>query len=417
MNKESKQSGGDERPLVVSLCGTFLKPEMQSVYRQVVNLGRVRTVVFTEVRSCGEMFPFQPLVVMEKQVRPRLRGNFILRFWYKYIIRQWPPPRPINREVRPYYPYNLPDLLGQWQPSLVHVYYGHKAVKYRSMLKAWGGPWIVSFHGVDVVKFHDRPGYGEKMRRVFAEARLVLARSQSLLDKLAELGCPVEKLRLNRTPIPFDGIEVGIREAPEDGCWRFVQASRLIEKKGLFTTLKALAVVCESYPKVKFVLCGDGPVRERFEEAVLVAGLAGNVEMKGWLDQDQLRMEFERAHVFLHPSELTANEDQEGIPNAMLEAMASGLPVIATWHGGIPEAVHDGEDGLLVSEKRPEELAAAMLRMMGEPGLLETLSIGAASSVRGQFGLRSQVDRLENCYFEAIEVDHPREGGEQVGEG
>jgi len=404
MNKEQHQSVDEQRPLVVSLCGTFLKPEMQSVYRQVANLVRTRTVVFTEVRSSEELFPFDPLVVMEKQIRPRLRGNFILRFWYKHIIKQWPPPRPINREVRPYHPYNLPDLLGQWQPQLVHVYYGHKAVKYHSMLKAWGGPWIVSFHGVDVVKFIDRPGYRKKMQRVFDDAQLVLARSQSLLDKLAQLGCPPEKLRLNRTPIPLDGIEATVRKPPEDGRWRLVQACRLIEKKGLFTTLKALRIVRQSHPGVKFILCGEGPVRERFEAEVAAAGLQDNVEMMGWLDQPSLRREFARAHAFLHPSELTANEDQEGIPNAMLEAMASGLPVIATWHGGIPEAVDDGKDGLLVPEKQPEQLAGAICRMIEQPELLGQLSKEAARSVRRQFGLQSQIGLMEDCYFEAIEA-------------
>ena len=180
----------DPRPLVASLCGTFLKPEMQSVYRQITGLRDHRTLVLTEQRTNPDQFPFEPVIEMDKIIRPRLRGNFLLRFWYKYVIRQWPPPRPINKEVKPYYPYNLPDILAREQPALVHVYYGHKAVKYRSMLKAWGGPWIVSFHGVDVAKFFDRPGYAEKMAKVFSEAKLVLGRSQSLLAKLESLGCP-----------------------------------------------------------------------------------------------------------------------------------------------------------------------------------------------------------------------------------
>jgi len=304
----------------------------------------------------------------------------------------------------------MPDLLARHDPALVHVYYGHKAVKYHEMLLAWGGPWIVSFHGVDVVKFFDQDGYAEQMKAVFRDAHLVLARSRSLLDKLEELGCPPEKLRLNNTPIPFDDSQTFVREAPADGQWRIVQASRLIPKKGLFTTLEALKAMVKEWPRLKFVLCGDGPSRKSFEAAVAEAGLQDNVEMLGWLDQDQLRDEFRRGHVFWHPSELTDTEDQEGVPNAMLEAMAAGMPVVATLHGGIPEAVTDGKDGLLVPEKSPVELAAAGLRLLGDPELLADLSRGAAESVRENFGLQSQVAVLEDCYDEAVRVARPDAG-------
>ncbi|MFN0128864.1 MAG: glycosyltransferase [Verrucomicrobiales bacterium] len=393
----------DARPLVVSLCGTFLKPEMQSIYRQVTGLRRFRTMVFTEQVENATMFPFEPVVVMEKRVRPRARGNFILRFWYKYVVRQWPPPRPITRQPE-YFPYNLPDQLAVHRPALVHVYYGHKAVKYLDMLVKWGGPFVVSFHGVDVVKFVDRPGYVDELRRVFAEARIVLARSQSLLDRLRDLGCPGEKLRLNRTPIPLDAIEFCERQPPSDGEWRLLQACRLIPKKGLYTTLKALPAVIAKFPRVRFVLCGTGPEEARFAAKVESLGLRDHVIMRGWVSQADLLREFQAAHIFLHPSELTASGDQEGVPNSMLEAMAAGLPVVATRHGGIPEAVTDGEDGQLVAEKDAEALAEALGSMMANPERLARFSRQAAASVRSRFGAESAVAALEDCYAEALRV-------------
>ncbi len=400
MNPNSAQKQGDSRPLVVSLCGTYLKPEMQSIYRQLVNLRDHRTAVFTERLEPHEQFPLESVIVMEKQNRPRAKGNFILRFWYKYVRKQWPPPRPITREPE-YHPYNLPVLLRSWNPELVHVYYGHKAVKYLPMLEAWGGKFIVSFHGVDVVKFMDKPGYAEQMKRVFEKASLVLARSGSLLERVEALGCSREKLRLNHTPIPFDDIESTVRTIPSDGKWRLVQACRLIAKKGLFTTLEALEEVVKTYPELTFSVCGKGPVQDDFIRIAGERGLGGNIRVLGWLDQEALRAEYLASHVFLHPSELTETDDQEGIPNSMLEAMASGLPVVATEHGGIPEGVTHGHDGLLVSEKSPNELAAALLKLLGDAELLSALSRNAAISVRENFGLESQVRNLEACYKEA----------------
>ena len=403
-NSTQNRAADSAPPLVISLCGTFLKPEMQSIYRQVAGLTRFRTTVYTERESNRKQFPFDPVFVMEKRRRPRPRGNFLLRFWYKYVVRQWPPPRPINKLTKPYYPYNLPDLLAADNPALVHVYYGHKAVKYRKMLKAWGGPWIVSFHGVDVAKYTDGPGYTDALQKVFAEARLVLARSESLLKRLTELGCPPEKARLNRTPLPLDKLPVFERTLPTDGTFRLLQASRLIAKKGLFTTLEALALLKPEFPRLQFILCGEGPDKGRLMQTAADKGLTDMIQFVGWLDQESLRRELAAAHLFLHPSETTAELDQEGVPNSMLEAMATGLPVVATHHGGIPEAVTHGKDGLLVPEKSPTELANAIRSLLSDGTLWQTLAHNAAQNSRASFGASASLAALENAYAEAIQT-------------
>ncbi len=402
-----------DKPLVASVCGTFLKPEMQSIYRQVVGLRRFRTIVFTEERKHPDLFPFEPLEVMTKLARPKPRGNFALRFYYKYVVKQWPPPVRIEKDVKPYYPFDLLPRLDQHQPDLIHVYYGHKAVTYRNILLKTEIPFVVSFHGVDVAHFRaakdDAPdskfaGQEEAFESVLDRARLVLARSQSLLDELASLGVPREKLRLNRTPIPLAGIEARVRQAPADGAWRLVQACRLIPKKGILTAIEALKPVVERWPNLKYILCGTGPQESAIREAAEAAGLADQVELRGWMDQEELRAELDRAHVFLHPSELTETSDQEGVPNSMLEAMAAGLPVVATRHGGIPEAVESGADGILVREKSPERLSAAILELLDSPARLEEWSRQARESVVQNYGEASSIAALEAAYAEALQL-------------
>ncbi len=400
-------AGADPRPLVISVCGTFLKPEMRSIYRQVTGLQRVRSVVYTQSHENRTLFPY-PAVVKMTKLHHRTKGNFLIRFWYKYVVRQWPPPVVINKYVGPCHPYDMPERLRADQPDLVHVYYGHKAVRFLGMLKDWGGPWIVSFHGVDAAKFLDQPGYLEQLREVFQIALLVLARSQSLLDRLRHLGCPPEKLRLNRTPIPLGHLPFLQRGAPADGAWRLVQACRLIPKKGILTTLEALKTVIRTWPHLRYVLCGEGPQTEDIQARVVQLGLENHVELRGWLGPEALHEEYQRAHLFLHPSELTPEADQEGIPNSMLEAMATGLPVIATRHGGIPEAVTSGEDGLLVAERSPAELAAALLQVLGDDNLRARLGANAARTVRERFGDEAQVARLEDLYFEAMTAARPQ---------
>ena len=417
------------KPVVASLCGTFLKPEMQSVYRQITGLRRHRTVVLTERHIHPEKFDFEPVVVMEKPLRPRWikpprfrrgkkgrpRGNFVRRFYYKYVLGVWPPPEkpappeppPPTVPTRPVFyeePYNLVDLLRRHDARLAHVYYGHKAAKYLPMLQRWGGPVIVSFHGMDVTDGAYKSTDPATLQEVFAHARLVLARSESLLARLREMGCPTEKLRLNHTAIPMEHLPRAVRRLPEDGAWIFLQACRLIAKKGITTTLRAMREVVDAWPRARFVLAGDGPQMDAIRTLTAELDLIPNVELVGWRSQEQLLALYQRAHVFLHPSELTTAGDQEGIPNSLLEAMATGLPVVATLHGGIPEAVVHGEDGLLVPEKSPSHLAAAILSLTRDPALLEALSLQAAENVKEKFGAARQLQILEDCYAEAISL-------------
>jgi glycosyltransferase involved in cell wall biosynthesis len=390
-------------PLVASVCGTFLKPEMQSIYRQVIGLRRFRTIVFTEELSHADQFPFAPVEILTKLARPKPRGNLFLRFWFKYIVRQWPPPFRIEKDVKPYYPFDLLLRLEQHRPVLLHIYYGHKAVTYQNILLRTSVPYLISFHGVDVAHFAKGDRTADFLA-VTGKARLVLARSQSLLDELARLGVPRAKLRLNRTPVPLDAVLATVRQPPSDGAWRLVQACRLIPKKGILTAITAIREVVRRYPKLKFILCGDGPQRKDLELAAVQAGVENSVEFRGWLDQSQLRAEFSQAHLFLHPSEMAKDSDQEGVPNSMLEAMATGLPVVATRHGGIPEAVTDGQDGWLVPEHSPDELAAAILRILDSPELLAQFSRQARESVVDQFGAEGRISALEDCYEEAIRI-------------
>ena len=391
----------DPRPHVISVCGTYLKPEMQSIYRQLTGLKRVRTTVYAQWLENEAMFPFAPIRRMTK-LHHRPKGNFIRRFWYKYVVRQWPPPVEIGKYIGPCHPWDLVDMLAADKPDLVHVYYGHKAVGLLPMLKEWGGPWVVSFHGVDVAKDMDNPAHVAALGEVFQCAERVMARSHSLLVRLEELGCPPQKLRLNRTPIPLAHLSATVRQPPINGEWRLVQACRLIAKKGLFTAIEAMKEVVKHYPRAKYLIAGTGPQEEKLREAIQAHGLADNVELLGWLSQDQLLAEYQKAQVFLHPSEMTRESDQEGIPNSMLEAMATGLPVVATLHGGIPEAVTTGHDGLLVPEKSPRELAAAILKVLGDSTLLATLSTQAAASVRANFEAATQVAAMEDVYLEAL---------------
>jgi glycosyltransferase involved in cell wall biosynthesis len=195
---------------------------------------------------------------------------------------------------------------------------------------------------------------------------------------------------------------------PADGAWRFVQACRLIAKKGLRTSLRAFAKFREEQPKAKFVIAGEGPMREELEDLATELGVRDAVEFRGFLSQQDLAALYRDSHVFVHPSEITKDQNQEGVPNSMLEAMATGLPVLATRHGGIPEAVVHERHGFLVPERDVDALFAAMRQITADADLCYLLGQGASRQVREEFEASRAIEALESIYDEAIATSHSR---------
>lgn len=378
--------------VVASYCTTFLKPEMLHIYRQVTGLSRWRTFIVTKERQCEDRYPFPDVEVV-----PKVRSNFVRRFWLKYVKRE---PAIVYRGEYGV----LADILQRRHADVLHVYFGHTGVHLLPILQRWPRPSVVSFHGMDVQPRADKPDYLPRLREMLKFLPLVLARSNSLRDRLIDLGCPAEKIRINRTGIPMDAFPVADRAFPADGAWRFAQACRLIEKKGLDVSLRAFAAFCQDHPQSRFTIAGEGPLLEPMRRLAGELGVADRVEFAGFLSGPELCGLYHRSHAFLHPSQTTEDQNQEGIPNSMLEAMATGLPVLATLHGGIPEAVRDNETGLLVEERDGDRLLDNMRRLVREDGLWQKISAAAARDVRENFEHSAQIARLERIYDEAAEA-------------
>jgi colanic acid/amylovoran biosynthesis glycosyltransferase len=132
----------------------------------------------------------------------------------------------------------------------------------------------------------------------------------------------------------------------------------------------------------------------------------------GFLSQPDLLALYDRCHIFLHPSEMPADENQEGIPNSILEAMATGMPVLATRHGGIPEAVEHGRCGALVAERDFAALAHEMEKMTRRAHSFREMGALASESVAANFEQRAQIAALEAHYREAVEIAEEAEARE-----
>lgn len=359
-----------EPPVAAQYVVTFLKPEMLHVYRQITALRAWRPFVLCQKREGAEEFPLGDLAVVRKP-----RTHALRRVWQKQILG-----RPIT--IYRWEAQRLCAELRRLEAQVLHVYFGHIGVHLLPLLEIAELPVVVSFHGADV---QIEAAHLAPTQRMFELATLVLARSDSLAERLVALGCAAEKVRVHRTGLPLREIAAGVRTAPRDNEWRCVQACRLIPKKGLVTALTAFAEFARGHPRATFTIAGSGPQLGSLRALAGELGIAERVTFTGFLEQEKLRALYAESHLFLHPSEVAGDGDQEGVPNSMLEAMASGLPVAATRHGGIPEAVEHGTSGLIVAEKDDAGLAAA-------------------KRVAAKFDLAVQARRLEALYDEAVAI-------------
>jgi glycosyltransferase involved in cell wall biosynthesis len=203
--------------------------------------------------------------------------------------------------------------------------------------------------------------------RALRRARTIVVPSAYLAEIAAGWGLDNERIVVLTNPAP----ELGVVEPEPLPDGTFVFAGRLTAQKDLGVAIDAVARL----PGARLVLVGDGPEREQLERRAAAAGVNGRIVFAGARPRDEVIRYLAGAHAALLPSAW------ENLPHAAVEALAAGTPVVATAVGGVPEVVHDGENGLLVEPGSPELLAAAMRRVLEEDGLRDRLAAAAAPSV------------------------------------
>jgi glycosyltransferase involved in cell wall biosynthesis len=378
-------------PNIGIFCPTFLKPEMWHIYRQVVGPKRVKVHAFAFKRENSDRFPY-PLV----DLLGRSKLRWARRIWQKQILHS--PQLALPSECSAF-----SKAVRINNISLLHIYFGNNGVFWLPLFRKRTVPIIVSFHGADVAVGFNTPSGQRRLKQVFEAADLLLARSHSIQKSMISAGCNPGKIRIQRTGIPGSDFEYRPRSFPEDGRVRLLQACRLIEKKGVEVTLKAYAKFLERWPNSTLVIAGDGPLRKPLEQIAQQLGIGGKVLFTGFLTKEQLLKVYYESHVFVHPSETTSAGDNEGIPNSLLEAMATGLGSIATRHGGIPEAIEHLQNGVLVEERDVEGVYYWMNRLAEEWPLAVELGQHAAEAISREFDSETQIQKLESVYLELLE--------------
>ena len=286
------------------------------------------------------------------------------------------------------------------RPDLVHVHMSSYGSFARKALLCWIAralrvPVLLHVHGSEFDRFHDqlpRPGRA-LVRATLEHSAVVVALGQVWAERLGAIA-PAARVVVvpNGVRVPPPRLRAG------DGPPRVVFLGEIGERKGAFILLEAwakLAAEPDVLGGARLTLAGDREVA-RAEVAASELGIAGSVEVRQWLSPAQVDRLLDAAAVLVLPSR------SEGQPMAVLEAMAHGLPVIASAVGGIPELLDDGRCGLLVAPSDVDSLVEALRKLLTEPDTRARLGAEARRRVLAEFDIDVVWRRFDALYGEAV---------------
>ncbi len=251
---------------------------------------------------------------------------------------------------------------------------------------------VTFFRGFDITSYlAKKPHLYDDL---FIEGDFFLTNCEHFKKRLIRLGVSPERILVNYSSINGDRFAYKERHPNFEKEIRLITTGRLVEKKGIADALNALTLLIDGYPHITYHIAGDGPLKHVLEKRVHELGLDDVVTFSGPYSSEELPGLLDNADIFLGPSVTAQSQDQDAIPNTLKEAMATGLPVVATNHGGIPEMIQHGVNGLLVEEHDPQGLADSITYLIEHPERAVSLGRAARQTIEEQFELKNVNNEL-----------------------
>jgi glycosyltransferase involved in cell wall biosynthesis len=303
----------------------------------------------------------------------------------------------LTGDVRPYV-----RLLGPGQPSLIHAHFGIEGVSALGMAMHLKIPLVTTFHGFDAtLKTHamlTSPAwfrYPLLRRRLAREGDLFLCASSFIRQRLLDTGFPESRTYTHY--IGVDSRTIRPRAHSEEQLL-ILHVARLVEVKGTRYLLRAFARVARTHDPVRLLIIGDGPLRRPLRALAAQLGVADRIEFLGALPHAQVLASMRKAAMLVLPGIRTATGREEGLGMVLLEAAATGVPIIGSRVGGIPECIVDGTTGFLVPERDEEALARRMAELLVDPERRHGMGAAGRALVEERFDIDRQTAALENFY-------------------
>jgi len=281
--------------------------------------------------------------------------------------------------------------------EVVLVEYGTHAMKLIPVLNKAKIPFVVHFHGYDAsvnntIKKHNN------YKKLFEAADYIISVSSSMKKKLIELGCPKEKLVYN----VYGANPIFKERQPKFSKKQAIAIGRFVDKKAPYYTIMAFKEVVKKHPDARLKMAGTGVLLNTCHNLIRYYGLAENVELPGVITPEEVAQLMQESYCFVQHSITAESGDQEGTPLAVLESALSGLPVLSTYHAGIPDVIEHGKTGLLCDEHDVNAMAKNLISIFDNVDYAKQLGQKAREEHIKKFSLERHISSIEETLHQAM---------------
>jgi glycosyltransferase involved in cell wall biosynthesis len=288
--------------------------------------------------------------------------------------------------------YAIARLLQKEKIDIVYAQYGMVGVAMQPICKLAGVNLVVHFHGYDASIYKILEKSKEDYLKLSKEATRIIAVSNAMVKTLKDIGMSAEKILL----APYGANPEFFRLTPNFKSDTFLSVGRFTNKKAPHLTILAFKKVLEEFPNARLRMAGDGNLLEPARDIVQGLGIKSSVDFLGSISHMQVMNEMQNCLAIVQHSKVAENGDSEGTPNVVIEAGAAGLPVISTYHAGIPDVVINGETGLLVAERDVDGMAEAMKKVFIHRTYASNLGQNARKRVCEHFSIERYISSLRS---------------------
>lgn len=290
-------------------------------------------------------------------------------------------------------------LLKRKKIEVVLAEYGRTGEAMLSICQELDLPLVVHFHGVDA--HHDAVlAKYDNYRRIIGGASAFIVVSRVMEQQLLALGAPREKVFYNCYGVDVNTFQMGqVATSPP----HLLAVGRFVEKKAPLVTLLAFSKVLQVRSDARLTMVGQGPLWEGAQQLVRAMDLGEQVQLPGVRTSEDIAALLRGSRAFVQHSVVTEENDREGTPLAVLEAMATGIPVIATRHAGIADVVAHGERGLLCEEFDAEGMAENMLAVLNDMELASRMGAAGRAYVVKHHRVEDQVGSLQAILEQVVQ--------------
>ncbi len=296
--------------------------------------------------------------------------------------------------------YKALPLLSSKSYDIIHCQFGRFgliALAFKDIGILKGRQLITSFRGYGISKYLKKRGE-QVYERLFKEGDFFLADGEFFRHRAVKLGCPEEKIVVHGSGIDCDKFAFAPRYLPANGRVRTATTGRLVEKKGIAYCIRAIAQLAQSHPNIEYHIIGDGPLKADLQHLIQELGVERLVKLWGGKPQPELIEILNTCQLFMATSVTAADGNQDAPVVTLKEAMAMGLPVIATDHGGIPELVEDGISGFLTPERDVEAIAEKLKYLIDHPEVWPQMGRAGRTRVEQNYDVNKLNDELIEIY-------------------